>query len=74
MLALGKADDPTQDHHEIDTFFIPQREMGAGAVTLLDRMLREPDADISYPVTIPCIPAEGLTIGPPATPHASEGR
>lgn len=67
LVALGKADDPTKDHHDIDTFFIPQREMGAEAVTLLDRMLREPDAEIIYPITIPCTPASGRTIGPPAT-------
>jgi DNA-binding LacI/PurR family transcriptional regulator len=67
IVALGKADDPTQDHHDIDTFFIPQREMGAEAVTLLDLILREHDAGISYPITIPCIPVAGRTIGPPVT-------
>jgi DNA-binding LacI/PurR family transcriptional regulator len=71
LVALGKADDPTQGHHDIDTYFIPQREMGAEAVTLLDRLLREPDTGISYPITIPCTPARGRTIGPPAR-HADK--
>lgn len=73
IVALGKADDPTVHHHDIDTFFIPQREMGAGAVTLLDRILREPDASISYPITIPCTPVPGRTIGPPA-PSGAAGK
>lgn len=67
LVALGKANDPTEGYHDIDTFFIPQQEMGAEAVSLLDRMLHEPEADITYPITIPCTPASGRTIGPPAT-------
>lgn len=74
IVALGKADDPTQDHHDIDTFFIPQREMGAEAVTLLDRILREPDAEIAYPITIPCTPAYGRTVGPPTSLQVPERR
>lgn len=73
IVALGKADDPTRDHHDIDTFFIPQREMGAEAVTLLDRTLREQDVDISSPITIPCIPVHGRTIGPPS-PSSATGK
>jgi len=73
IVALGKADDPTVHHHDIDTFFIPQREMGAGAVLLLDRILREPDASITYPITIPCTPVPGRTIGPPA-PSGAAGK
>lgn len=64
IVALGKADDPTRDHHDIDTFYIPQQEMGARAVSLLNHMLREPDDMIDYPITIPCTPAMGRTIGP----------
>lgn len=64
LVTLGKADDPTIDHHDIDTFYIPHREMGAQAVTLLARMLAEPDGDYSRQITIPCTPAAGRTIGP----------
>lgn len=74
LVALGKADDPTQDHHNIDTFFIPHREMGAGAVSLLARMLSDPDTDTSTPITIPCPPAPGDTIGPPRAPEGKEAR
>lgn len=71
LVALGKADDPTQDHHDIDTFYIPHREMGAEAVRLLARMLADPETDTSSPITIPCTPAPGRSIGrPPATTHA----
>lgn len=66
IVALGKTDDPTAPHHDIDTFFIPQREMGAQAVTLLDRMLREPATAITSPSTIPCTPVTGRTVGPPS--------
>jgi DNA-binding LacI/PurR family transcriptional regulator len=71
IVALGKADDPTQDHHGIDTFLIPQREMGAQAVTLLDHILHEADAGLSYPITIHCIPASGHTIGPPSPSYVA---
>lgn len=67
LVALGKADDPTQSHHDIDTFLIPHREMGAGAVRLLAGMLADPDTDTSTPITFPCPPAAGRTIGPPAS-------
>ncbi len=67
LVALGKADDPTVDHYNIDTFYIPHREMGAQAVTLLARMLTEPDADFPRQITIPCTPASGRTIGPPTS-------
>jgi len=71
LIALGKADDPTLDHHGIDTFYIPHREMGAQAVSLLTRMLAEPDADFPRQLTIPCTPATGRTIGPvPLRPPA----
>lgn len=65
LVALGKADDPTEHHHDIDTFFIPHREMGAQAVSLLARMLTEPDEAFPHQITIPCPPASGRTIGPP---------
>lgn len=68
LVALGKADDPMQDHHDIDTFFVPHREMGAGAMRLLDRMLTDPTTDSVTPITIPCLPVPGRTIGPPASP------
>jgi DNA-binding LacI/PurR family transcriptional regulator len=71
LVALGKADDPTVDHQGIDTFFIPHREMGAQAVTLLARMLTEPDAAFPRQLTIPCTPASGRTIGPPPARHPS---
>jgi len=67
LVALGKADDPMQDPQDIDTFFIPHREMGAEAVRLLDRMLTDPATDTSQPITIPCQPAPGHTIGPPVS-------
>jgi hypothetical protein len=34
-------------------------------VTLLARMLTEPEADFPRQITIPCTPASGRTIGPP---------
>ena len=71
LVALGKADDPTVDHQGIDTFLIPHREMGAQAVSLLARMLTEPDAAFSRQITIPCTPASGRTIGPPPDTHPS---
>lgn len=67
IVALGKADDPTVDHHDVDTFYIPHREMGAQAVSLLARMITEPDGSFSRQITIPCPPAPGHTIGPPSS-------
>lgn len=69
LVALGKADDPTADHHGIETFYIPHREMGAQAVGLLARMLTERDADFSRQITIPCTPAPGRTVGPATAPR-----
>lgn len=74
LVALGKADDPTQDHHDIDTFYIPHREMGAEAVRLLARMLADPETDTSTPITIPCTPAPGRSIGRPLSPSHAKRR
>jgi DNA-binding LacI/PurR family transcriptional regulator len=74
LVALGKADDPTGDNHGIDTFYIPHREMGAEAVSLLARMLAHPDDDAPRQITIPCSPAPGRTIGPPSPVNTTQGR
>jgi DNA-binding LacI/PurR family transcriptional regulator len=74
LVALGKADDPTVDHHGIDTFYIPHREMGAQAVSLLVRMLTEPDAPFPRQITIPCTPAAGRTVGPITSPDRTGRR
>jgi DNA-binding LacI/PurR family transcriptional regulator len=66
VAALGNSNENIVDDGSVTTLQIPRREMGAGAVHLLVKMLYHPDDVISKQILLPCTVVHGDTVGHPS--------
>ena len=65
IAALGNSDDTIIDDGSVTSIQIPRRQMGAGAVQLLVKMLYHPDDVISRQLLLECTLTHGESVGHP---------
>jgi len=70
LAALGNDNENVGEDGSVTSLHIPRREMGAGAVQLLVKMLLQPAEVTTRQIMLPCAVVDGASAGPPPTADA----